>query len=121
MNALPFKESAELTADEFAVREWLTRNRETIAGRGPDEIAYLAVRCGFSLDVVCRTMANFLDGLGGFGGHVDSRAAFQAWRFDQAYAQFKKVQQKQKYVKELDLRPQWKELVANTVTGQEER
>lgn len=117
MNRQPYEVTVTMTPAEVAIRAWLKSNRETLRGRAPDEVAYLAVICGFDLDDVCATLSTFQDAMQ--SSHIDNRAAYAMWLFDKAIFDFAKCKKNLERVPELDLTHQWKELVANTVTGME--
>jgi hypothetical protein len=118
MTHLPFATTATFSPEEAEIRTWLKANRASLEGMDASEVAYLAVTCGFDIADVCMTLSTFRDAMQ--GSHIDNRAAFEAWRFDMAVLDFAKVRKNLERVPELDLSTQWKELVANTVTGQAE-
>jgi len=116
MSGFPFATKVGFSPQETEIRAWIKANRKTLEGRSPNEIAHLAILCGFDISDVCMTLSNFRDAME--GSNIDNRAAFQGWLFDKAVGDFMKLKEDLARVPELDLRPQWKELVANTVTGE---
>lgn len=115
MTMLPFKQDATLTTEETVIREWLTRNRETLADKSLQEVSYLAVLCGFDVTDVCFALSSFRDALQ--GSQLGNRAAFHTWMVDQAIQDFQRL--KTPKAKELDLSEQWKAITAYTTTGEE--
>jgi hypothetical protein len=114
----PFQTQANFTPEQIEIRNWIKLNKKTLEDRSPNEVAALAIKCGFSVADVCMTLADFCDAMAGTS--VDNRAAFQSWLLDRAIQQFAKLKHDLETPKELDLSHQWRELVANTVTGQAE-
>lgn len=116
MDFLPFAIDPKYTPAQIEIRNWIQQNRKTLEGRTSDEVASLAVTCGFDISDVCLTLADFHDAMA--GTNIDNRAAFQSWIFDRKVAEVTQMKRDLEKVKELDLMPLWKELVANTVTGE---
>jgi hypothetical protein len=118
VNVLPFNVPViTLTPEEVEIRAWLKANRDTLAGRDATEVASLAVLCGFHIADVCFALSNFQDAMQ--GSHLENRLAFQAWRQEMAMAEFFKLRKKLEEPEELNLLPQWRELVAYSITGEE--
>ena len=75
--------------------------RSTILSN-PQEVAGMAILCGFEKSLVYSVLSCFRDAMA--GTHVEKRAAFQSWHFDQAVKEVHEMRR----IKELDLRPLWK-------------
>lgn len=102
---LMFAKPPAITPAETEIRAWLKANKERLAGRAPDEIAHLAVLCGFNVDDVCSTLANFRDAIS--DTYVESRAAKETLILEMT---IDTVLEMRRPI-ELDLYPLWQDLV----------
>ena len=102
----------QLTPAQVAIRQWLKENREILQDRMADEVAYMAVTCGFKLEDVCSTLVDFRDAM--LGQRMENRAEFHLFRFEIALRDFLKLKHELETPKELDLMPLWKDLADNT-------
>jgi hypothetical protein len=49
-----------MTTEEREFRDWLKKNKEILADRMTDEIAYLAIhQCGFDADIVYKVLSHY--------------------------------------------------------------
>ena len=106
---LALLEPAQTSAEEKELRAWLKQCRTTLADRNSLEVAAMAILCGFERTLVYAVVSCFRDAMA--GTHVEKRAAFQTWHFEQAV----KEVQEMKTGKEMNLRPLW-ESVCNYQT-----
>lgn len=114
MGRLPF-DVAVVTEAQATIRAWIKANRESLEGLSPEQVAYMAVTCGFDLSDVCSTLVDFYDAMQ--GSHLDNRGALQMFRNEYAWNEFHKLKDAMEKKKQFDLMPYWKELAANTTVG----
>lgn len=95
---------------EKELRQWIKENKEILLDRTPDEVAQMAILCGFDRGVVYSTLSTFQDALN--NTHFDKRMMMHWIAWDGALADVRRLKDEQSRVKELDLMPLWKDLHA---------
>jgi len=97
-----------VSADEQELRDWLKKNRELLKDHSSDTVVYFALLNQFPRDLVYSVLSDFRDAMQ--GSHIENRAAMEAYRFEAAMEDVQRLRDAQTYIKELDLRPLWKDL-----------
>jgi hypothetical protein len=111
---LPFKVTTEFKTEEIEFRAWLKNCKDTaiLKEGSPAEIAHLAVMVGFDIAMVCAVLSHFRAAMQ--DSHIDTFAAWEAYRFDQT---IHRMEKKRKGI--LDLSEKW-ERVAKLQNGEDD-
>lgn len=108
---------APISEEEKELREWLKLNKETLADRDPCEVVELAFMNQFPAPLVYSVIVDFHGAIS--GNMLEKRAALHYFSFSVAMEDRSRLQAKLDYVKELDLKPLWKELYDNQISGEQ--
>lgn len=108
--------STPMSKEEIEIRAWLKLNKETLEKYDPFEVLKLALQNDFSESLAYAVIVNFKDAMA--GTQIENRAALHYFSFSVAMEDRARLQAKLDYVKELDLKPLWKELYGYQTAGE---